>query len=182
MAVMFKDETKALIEALLFVSKEPLTEKVLSEVTGIEALDVVEIIKELTSEYESKKRGFSVAEIAGGYQFITRPEYASYIEKLYRPNSNAGLSKAALETLAIIAYKQPVTRAEVEMIRGVKIERALNTLIEKKLIQEVGRKEGIGRPILFGTTPDFLRHFGLMDIADLPPLDDVIVNEEDELE
>ena len=177
MAVMFKEETKALIEAILFVAKEPLSLKVLKEVTGIDQADIKEVLQELMVQYYSKNGGFSLIEIAEGYQFTTKSEYAPYIERLYRPNVSAGLSKAALETLAIIAYKQPVTRGEIEIIRGVKIDSALSTLVEKKIIQEVGRKEGIGRPILFGTSPEFLKYFGLKSLEELPNPEELFSSE-----
>ncbi len=179
MAVMFKEETKALVEAILFVAKEPLNLKVLKEVTGIDQADIKEVLQELMEQYYSKNGGFNLIEIAEGYQFTTKSEYAPYIERLYRPNNSTGLSKAALETLAIIAYKQPVTRGEIEIIRGVKIDSAISTLVEKKLIQEVGRKEGIGRPILFGTSPKFLQYFGLKDLGELPDPEELFTSEED---
>lgn len=166
MSVMFPRETKAAIECLLFVSKEPVSVKTLAQILEIGAEDVLALVRELQQEY--RDRGIQIQEIALGFQMCTRPEFAPYIEQLYKPQASYGLSRAALETLAIIAYKQPITRAEVEAIRGVKIDSSLGTLVEKNLVREVGRKEGPGRPMLFGTTQSFMKYFGLKDLADLP--------------
>lgn len=167
MGMLFPMETKAILECLLFVSKEPLPLKTLAQITELPESDVQVVMEELTAEYSSG-RGITIQIVANGYQFCTRPEFAGYIEKLYKPQNSHGLSKAALETLAIIAYKQPITRAEVEAIRGVKVDSSIGTLVEKNLVREVGRKEGPGRPILFGTTPSFLKYFGLRDLTELP--------------
>ncbi len=168
MGLMFPRETKSVIECLLFVSKEPLTLKTMSQIMELPEEEIKTLIEELITEYNNEQRGINIQLVANGYQMYTRPEFAPYIEKLYKPQSTYGLSKAALETLAIIAYKQPITRAEIEAIRGVKVDSSLGTLIEKNLVKEVGRKEGPGRPILFGTTPGFLRYFGLKDLSELP--------------
>lgn len=165
---MFPEETKGIIECLLFVAKEPLTLKNISEIIDLSTEETQNLLTELQAEYEQRQRGISINEIAKGYQLSTKPEFAPYIEKLYKPQGSYGLSKAALETLAIVAYKQPITRGEIEIIRGVKIDRPISSLIEKNLIKEVGRKAGPGRPLLFGTTTDFLKYFGLRDIKDLP--------------
>lgn len=179
---MFHDETKAVIECLLFVASDPVRLERIAEIAEIDAQDACELLIELQEDYRRGKRGMQVVEIANGYQMTTKPEMAPYIERLYRPQANYGLSKAALETLAIVAYKQPITRGEVEMIRGVKVDRAMSTLVEKGLVKEVGRKEGAGRPVLFGTTDKFLRHFGLKSLEELPSLEDFIVrHSEDEL-
>lgn len=166
--VMFPEETKAIIECLLFVAKEPLNLKNLSEILELPPAEVKEIVEALKKDYESAKKGMILKEIARGYQFCTRPEFAPYIEKLYKPQGSYGLSNAALETLAIIAYKQPITRGEIELLRGVKVDRAVASLIGKNLIREAGRKEGPGHPLLFGTTDEFLKYFGLRDLKDLP--------------
>ncbi len=168
MTVMFPAETKAAIECLLFVAKEPVTLKNISQIVGINEEDARQLVEALVQEYEQPDRGVQITEVAHGFQMATKRQYADYVEKLYKPQSNYGLSKAALETLAIIAYKQPITRAEVEAIRGVKIDSSLGTLLDKNLVREVGRKEGPGRPILFGTTPAFLKYFGLKDVGELP--------------
>lgn len=168
MGLMFSDEIKATIEALLFVSKEPLTIKTLAQIVEMSEADIKLIVDELIDEYNNSKRGINIQLVANGYQMYTRSEYACYIEKLYKPQNSYGLSKAALETLAIIAYKQPITRAEIEAIRGVKAESSIGTLLEKNLVKEVGRKDGPGRPMLFGTTDSFLKYFGLKNISELP--------------
>lgn len=166
---MFYDHVKRIIEGLLFVAGEPLTVKKMAEMLELDEENLFLLLEQLRDEYDKAERGIMVIEVAGGYQFATRPEIAPYIEKLYKPQPSA-LSQAALETLAIIAFKQPITRLEIEVIRGVKVDSALHTLLERKLVKEMGRKEGLGRPILYGTTVDFLRQFGLKDIGDLPGL------------
>lgn len=168
MGMMFPQETKAVIECLLFVSKEPLSVKTLAQVLDMPENDIRPLLDGLIAEYEDSRRGMSIQPVANGYQLCTRPEFAHYIEKLYKPQNTYGLSRAALETLAIVAYKQPITRSEIEVIRGVKVDSSIGTLIEKNLVQEVGRREGPGRPMLFGTTTGFLRYFGLKDLSELP--------------
>lgn len=165
MGMLFSKEIKAAIECLLFVASEPLRINIIAEITGSEEDTICHLLAELRQDYQG--RGFELIEIAGGWQFCTRPELSIYIERLYRPKASL-LSKAALETLAIIAYKQPVTRAEVEDIRGVKIDGVLSTLLEKKLVKDIGRREGPGRPILYGTTDKFLSFFGLNSLDELP--------------
>ncbi|MBS4026748.1 MAG: SMC-Scp complex subunit ScpB [Clostridia bacterium] len=166
---MFPKENKAIIEGLLLVANEPLSAAKLAEILELSEEDILELLALLTEHYNEEGHGFQLIQLAGGYQITTRAEHAVYIEQLYQP-APTGLSKASLETLAIIAYKQPVTKSEIEMIRGVKVERSLSTLLEKGLIIETGRKEGPGKPIIYGTTNDFLRHFGLASLADLPDL------------
>lgn len=167
---LFPDEARNAIEALLFVTNEPLSIKAIAEILERSSYDVEVLLKEIKADCEREARGFCLQEVAGGYSFVTRPEYASYIEKLVKPRLNT-LTQAAMETLAIVAYKQPITRSEIDDIRGVKSDSALNTLIERTLIQEIGRKEGPGRPIIYGTTQDFLKHFGLKNIEELPSSD-----------
>jgi segregation and condensation protein B len=162
------EKERNMIEALLFVAYEPISLKKLSEITELETQTVLEILIKLQKEYAEK--GFHLQEIAGGWQFLTDEEFASQIEKLYNPRKQI-LSKAALETLAIIAYKQPITRLEIENIRQVKIDAMVNKLMDKKLIKEVGRMETPGKPILYGTTKEFLSFFGIDSINDLPPLE-----------
>jgi segregation and condensation protein B len=168
MSVLFPKETKAAIECLLFVSREPVSIKNLSQILKIGVEDILALVRELQQEYRDQERGIQIQKIAHGFQMSTRPEFALYIEQFYKPQTSYGLSRAALETLAIIAYKQPITRAEVEAIRGVKIDSSLGTLVEKNLVREVGRKDGPGRPMLFGTTPAFLKYFGLNSVEELP--------------
>lgn len=171
---MFVGEMAGVLEALLFVSSDPVPLDVLAEVSGLSPDEAKQLLARLADEYTEQGRGWRLEEVAGGYRLSTRPEHSTYIERLLRSPQH-GLSNAALETLAIIAYQQPATRLEIEHIRGVKADRSLATLLGKGLIKEVGRKEGLGRPILYGTTEIFLRHFGLRDLEDLPKLEDVFV-------
>lgn len=164
---------KGILEALLFAAgDEGLSVKQIAsvlEITEYQATDIVESLKE---EYISDVRGIQVIEIAGVYQMTTKKEHSDYLKRLVESSSTQGLSQAALETLAIIAYKQPITRAEIDEIRGVKTERPIHTLVTKVLIKEVGRAEGSGRAYLYGTTKEFLDYFGLNSIDELPPLTD----------
>jgi len=166
------NDWKAIVESLLFAAgDEGLTIKQLMHVLEMEQLEVEQLIDELIKSYrKDKTRGISIIEIAGTYQFATKKEHSDYLKKLVESPHASTLSQAALETLAIIAYKQPITRAEIEEIRGVKTERPLHTLTAKALIKEVGRAEGAGRAILYGTTKEFLDHFGLKNLGELPPL------------
>lgn len=167
MLTLFPDETKSIIEALLFVANEPLTIKTIAEITERSEDEVEVFLKAIKADCEREMKGFCLIEVAEGYSFVTRSEYAPYIEKLVKPRLNA-LTQAALETLAIIAYRQPVTKSEIDQIRGVNSDSAINTLLDRTLIEETGRKEGPGRPILYGTTQDFLKYFGLKDLKQLP--------------
>lgn len=168
MGMLFSKEIQDNMECLLFVASEPLSVDQLAEITGADRETVLWLLQELEQFYQG--RGFELTQVAGGWQFSTRPDLAGIIEKYYRPKANL-LSKAALETLAIIAYRQPITRADIEEIRGVKIDGVLSTLLEKNLVQDVGRKNGPGRPILYGTTLQFLNFFGLKSLDELPPPD-----------
>lgn len=159
---------KALIECLLFVAGEPLTAQRAAAVAEISEREAKWFIAELQKEYNAANRGIFISEIAGGFKVFSRPEFAPYISRLQSENQRGGLSYAALETLAIIAYKQPVTRVEIDSIRGVRSERTIYTLLEKQLIKEVGRLASIGKPILYGTTDTFLDCFGLKDLSQLP--------------
>jgi segregation and condensation protein B len=162
---------KAIIEGLLFAAgDEGLTNKQLSMVLEIHLETVDDILHEMKFDYEREDRGIRIIEIAGTFQLATKKEHAPYFKKLTEAPSSSTLSQAALETLAIVAYKQPITRAEIEEIRGVKTERPLQTLNTKMLVKEVGRVEGTGRAILYGTTKEFLDYFGLKSIEELPPL------------
>ncbi|GGK15353.1 segregation and condensation protein B [Caldalkalibacillus thermarum] len=172
---MDREHLLAVIEGLLFVAgNEGLEAKQIADVLEIKTAAVPQLIEEMKKKFKEQNRGIQVVEIAGSYQLTTRPEHAPYFEKLAHSPSHATLSQAALETLAIIAYKQPVTRAEIEEVRGVKSEKAINTLLNKSLIKEVGRKEGPGRAILYGTTKEFLDYFGLNSLDDLPDLPEEI--------
>lgn len=169
---MEKEKIKLIIEALLFTSHEPLSEKKLTEV--LEEIDKESIrvaLEELRREYQEKKN-LEIREVAGGYQIFTRPDYAPWIEKLHRTKPTR-LSRAALETLAITAYNQPIIRAEIESIRGVDTSGVLHTLLVKNLIKILGQKKVIGRPLLYGITDDFLMYFGLKDVSELPSIEEV---------
>jgi segregation and condensation protein B len=169
----------SILESLLFTAgDEGLSLKQISEVIEVEAPLVADMIENLRQEYEQDpNRGVMIVQLAGTYQLVTKKENAVYLKRLVDSPSTTALSQAALETLAIIAYKQPITRAEIEEIRGVKTERPLQTLTAKALIKEVGRAEGTGRAYLYGTTKEFLDYFGLRSIEELPPLPEK-VNEE----
>ncbi len=172
MPVIFPEEAMAVLDSLLFVSPEPLSVKKLSRITGFAPEDVKHLLNQLAELYNQPGHGVQLVEVAHGYQLVTHPQYHSYIEKLHQEKEKISpLSRAALETLGIIVYCQPVTRARIEAIRGVKVDHVLANLLERGLIEEVGRGEGPGRPILYGTTTYFLEYFGLKDIADLPPLE-----------
>lgn len=165
--MMFPREIKAALECLLFVAGDPLPLTSICETIGISEEEVRQLLAEIADHYERTGSGLQIRQVANGYQLCTRPEYAPYIERLGR-SATQGLSGPALETLSIIAYCQPVTRTEIERIRGVKVDGVLNTLLERGLVRELGRREGIGRPIIYGTTDLFLRYFGLRDLSELP--------------
>lgn len=169
---MNTQQMKSAIEGLLFVAgDEGLDAKQLAEVLEQDVRQVTAVLEQMKEEFKSGQRGIQVVEMAGSYQLTTLPEHAPFFERLAYSPSRTSLSQAALETLAIVAYKQPITRVEIEEIRGVKSDRALNTLVAKELIEEVGRAEAIGRPILYGTTKQFLDYFGLKSIEQLPEMD-----------
>jgi segregation and condensation protein B len=170
---------QSILESLLFAAgDEGLTLKHVAEVLEVDVLKAGEIIEELRQVYEKDKyRGIMIVQLAGTYQLATKKENATYLKRLVDSPNTSALSQAALETLAIIAYKQPITRAEIEEIRGVKTERPLHTLMTKALIKEVGRAEGTGRAYLYGTTKEFLDYFGLKNIQELPKLPDRVEEE-----
>ncbi|WP_193768939.1 SMC-Scp complex subunit ScpB [Metasolibacillus meyeri] len=160
------------IEALLFVvGDEGMTVRQLANYLDVEDMDIEAGLSELATQYnESETSGITLKQLAGTYQLTTKPEMAETIKKLVENPTNQLLTAASIEVLAIIAYKQPITRIEVEDLRGVKSEKPIQTLVSRGLIQDVGRVEGTGRAILYGTTKEFLNYFGLKDIAELPPL------------
>ncbi len=169
------NEWKGILEALLFAAgDEGLSIKQISAVMDVTDLQSVEWLELLKEEYANSERGIQIIEMAGVYQLATKKEHSDYLKKLVESPGTQTLSQAALETLAIVAYKQPITRAEIEEIRGVKTERPLQTLSAKALIKEVGRAEGAGRAILYGTTKEFLDYFGLKSIEELPELPEAI--------
>ena len=161
---------KGRIEAILFVAGEAVTVKELARALQAEEKAVKAELNAIRDEYDYDQRGFMLKRFGDKVQLATRPLYAQDVLRLLQPVQQQSLSQAAMETLAVVAYKQPVTRAEVEQVRGVKCDYSLQSLINKGLIKETGRKDTIGRPILFGTTDEFLSHFGLEGLESLPPL------------
>ena len=168
---MFYEHLKGNIEAVLFAAGQPVSEVQLAEMLSVEKEHIRILLAQMKAEMEDTKRGLTILEVAGGYQLCTKAEFAETVARLAQVQPNR-LSKAALETLSVIAFKQPITRAEIEEIRGVQVDRVLQNLIDKELIKELGRKEVIGRPILYGTTEVFLNCFGMDSLSDLPPLPD----------
>jgi segregation and condensation protein B len=166
-------EKKSLVEALLFVSGEPVSLSTLKNITELPENEIKQLIGNLITEYKEKNGGLHVVEIADGYQIVTNPAYAKWIKKLKTTTAASKLSVPALETLAIIAYKQPIIKAEIEQIRGVNTDGVIKTLLEKRLIKIMGRKEVPGKPLLYGTTREFLQYFGLRDLTELPTLKDL---------
>ncbi|MEJ2312027.1 MAG: SMC-Scp complex subunit ScpB [Gemmatimonadales bacterium] len=165
-----------IVEAALFASQSPLTPRDIARADESLTVEIVQdALGELRDEYERSDRSFQIYNLGDGYQILTRPEYAPYLERFDSVPRTYGLSPAALETLAIIAYRQPISRVEIEDIRGVGSTTVLRTLQEWELVDVVGRGEGLGRPLLYGTTQRLLDHFGLRDLADLPRLEDLPV-------
>ncbi len=166
-----EQELKSIIESLLYVSQEPLTvEKVTSVLAGPPKVVIHNAMRALQHDYDQDGRGLHIVEVAGGFSMVTRPDCAPWITRLHKVKASAKVSRSALETLAIIAYKQPMVRADIEHIRGVETSGVLRTLLDQKLIRMVGRKDIPGRPIMYGTSKVFLQRFGLRDLRDLPPL------------
>ncbi len=166
-------EIRAVLEALIFASREPLTPRQIDQVLqGVPKQAWRAALEEIRADYTRDGRGLQLAEVAGGWQITTRPEYNDWIRDLVDPKSPTRLSIQALETLAVIGYKQPVTLPEIIELRGVKSGGVIKTLLEKRLIRIVGRKEVVGRPMLYGTTKEFLLHFGLKDLAELPKIEE----------
>jgi len=163
------ENIKPVVEALIFASDVPIT---LEQIKGfIEETSVAQVrkaIDTLNLEYKQQSRAFTIIQVAGGYQMVTRQSYASWVKKLFYKRSKARLSQAALETLSIVAFKQPVPKSEISAVRGVSSDGVINTLLERKLVTIAGRGEGQGRPLLYKTTKEFLRYFGVNSISDLP--------------
>ncbi|MFA5311011.1 MAG: SMC-Scp complex subunit ScpB [Candidatus Omnitrophota bacterium] len=167
------DNRKSVIEALLLASERPLgLEKIRDVLDNLPAKDTLGLIEELKKEYDDGSRGIRVVEIAGGFQMITAPEFAPFLKKLFKGRNTERLSKPALETLAIIAYKQPLTRGEIELLRNVNVDGVMKSLLDKSLIRITGRKKAAGNPYVYGTTRQFLEHFGLKSLQDLPKIED----------
>jgi segregation and condensation protein B len=170
-------ENKSALEAFLFLSGDVLTLSALKDVTGLPDAEIKKLMAELIEEYRERDGGLLIVEIAGGYQMVTNPECAEGVKKFKSTQVSSKLSMPALETLAIIAYKQPIIRAEIEQIRGVNTDSAIKPLYEKRLIKIMGRKEAPGRPFFYGTTREFLQYFGLKDLTELPTLKDLVREE-----
>jgi segregation and condensation protein B len=172
---------RALVEALLFVSGEPLAASDIASHLGFERETIERWLEELVKIYDRRDGGIRVVRIAGGYQMATLPELAEDVGRfLAAPTGKNRLSKAAMETVAIIAYRQPITQAEIEAIRGVNTDGVVGTLVDRELVAAMGRKDVPGRPILYGTTPQFLHYFGMNSLHDLPPLEDPAVDAAEE--
>ncbi len=166
-----KSKIYSIVESLLFVSGEPVELNTIAQILECSQDFIRKIMSELMEKYHNQDRGIQLLNSGDCYSLVTKPENSIYVEKLLGTNLRQNLSQAAVETLAIIAYKQPVTRAVIDEIRGVKSERAVNSLMDKKIIRESGRLEVPGRPILYSTTEEFLKYFGLESLKELPGLD-----------
>jgi segregation and condensation protein B len=166
-------ELKAIVEALIFASPDPLTPKALFKLLDAEPReDVQAAVEALKKDYE-RSGGLQLVEVAGGYQIVTRPEFHEWVRTLFHERTTQKLTVQALETLAVIAYKQPITALEISEVRGVNTSGVLNTLLERHLIKIVGRKQVVGRPFMYATTKEFLIRFGLNDLSDLPKVEDM---------
>ena len=170
---MDKEKLKNVVDCLLFATNRPLSLLEISEIAGETEDHVRSTIEELKSELNARQSAVQIAQVAEGFQYATREGFGYWVKKLFREQTLFRLSQSALETLSIVAYKQPITRAEIEEIRGVEVIGVLETLMERKLVKVAGRKETVGRPLLFATAQDFLRHFNLWKISDLPSLEDL---------
>lgn len=165
-------EIKSIIEGLLFTWGDPLELKDLSNVLELNEKEIEAILKELMDDLDFNRRGLRIIKFNNSYQIGTRPEHFEWIKKLNNSKNAKNLSNASLETLSIIAYRQPIIKSDIEAIRGVRSDRAIETLMERKLVMELGRLDKTGRPILYGTTEEFLKYFGLEKINELPPIED----------
>lgn len=171
-AVQSSAERRAVVEALIFVSEEPLSAKAIAGVLREDRQLIDDAIAELAKEFNSRSGGLQLREVAGGWQFATRAEYHEHVRAFLKSRPSAKLSIASLETLAVIAYKQPVTVPEILEIRGVQSPSSIKTLLDKKLIVAKGRKETVGRPMMYGTSKEFLLQFGMKDLTELPSVED----------
>ncbi len=167
---MERNDAAHIIEAILFVAGEPVGIGDVAAALGLTELETVQTVEEMQRQYDLERRGVTLRRYGDHLRMETRQEYAPYVERLLQPVQRQSLTQTAMETLAVIAYRQPATKGEVEQIRGVKCDYSIQSLLNKGLIKEVGRKEALGRPILYATTDRFLEHFGLSDIRELPPL------------
>lgn len=173
-------EAKKIIEALIFASEKPISAAELSSLLdNFSSAEVGRVIEELREDYQRSGRSLVIREVAGGYQIVTDPVYAQFVSKLYKSRRREKLKGPSLETLAIIAYKQPASRPDIETIRGVNCEGVVSNLLDKGLIRIVGRKNTVGRPFVYGTTREFLIHFGLKNLNELPSLEDFAVKQDE---
>lgn len=168
-----KKTIKSAIESMMFVWGKPLDIKDVADIFNIDKKEIYSYFKELQEEYEQEGRGIVIREVNKSFQFVTRKENLDYIERLCTPVKHKRLSQSALEVLAIVAYKQPVTKGEIEAIRGIKCDRVIEGLTKKNLVAEVGRSDAVGRPILYGTTDEFLKQFGFETLKELPSIEDI---------
>ena len=169
-------EYKPVIEALIFTSPSPIKPQKIADIIdeeGVGEKKIMEMVEELQVEYQEEDRGFQIYKLSGGYEFRSNPDYGEYLKKLFSIKKDYKLSKSVLETIAIVAYNQPVTRMEVEMVRNVDSTYVLNKLIDLEMIKVVGQKDSPGRPLLYGTTSKFLEYFGLDSLSDLPELSEI---------
>lgn len=178
---MLTPELKAAVEAVLFATEKPLT---LSEIAqafeaGGAVGEIEEALEALQRDYDVPERGFRLTQIAGGWQIVSDPRFAPNLRRFFQAREKKKLTAAGMETLAVIAYRQPVTRADIEFVRGVSVDGAIRTLLERRMIKIAGKKEVPGRPMLYGTTQEFLDHFGLKSLSDLPPLSEFSIKDLD---
>jgi len=160
---------KPIVEALIFATDSPINEnKIKTIINELTVTQIQEVVDKLNAEYEAGHRAFQICRIGGGFQMVTRREFSHYIKQYYKGRARSRLSRAALETLAIIAFKQPISRPEIDVIRGVNSDGVVKTLLERNLIRISGRSEAVGHALLYSTTPEFLQYFGINDIAELP--------------
>jgi segregation and condensation protein B len=182
---MSEDNVKSVIEALLFASDKPLTiEQARKVLDNLEASEIRAILERLKAEYEHSNRGIRITEIAGGFQMTTAPGFAAFLKRLFKERHADKLSRPALETLAIIAYKQPVAKFEIESLRNVNVDGVISNLLDKNLVRIAGRKKAPGRPYVFGTTKQFLEYFGLKSLEELPKMEEfsALVKKTEELD
>lgn len=179
---MTKEKIRSVLESLMFVLGEPVPARTAAELLEVPAADIVKIFRELAEEYEERGSGLRIREMDKAFQLCTNAENDDYIRMLCTPVREKRLSQSALEVLAIIAYKQPVTKAQIDAVRGIRCDRVLENLMKRKLVEEKGRSSGIGRPYLYGTTRKFLELFGFETLADLPKIEDIdslVLDDED---
>lgn len=175
-----KRNIKSAIESMMFVWGKPLDTKEMAEVFNVDKREIYNYCRELQEEYEKEGRGIVIREVNKSFQFVTRAENIDYIERLCTPVKKKKLTQSALEVLAIIAYKQPVTKGEIEAIRGIRCDRVIESLTKKNLVSDVGRSDAVGRPILYGTTDEFLKQFGFETLKELPDIEAVLSGEDED--